>query len=98
MEGAEIAHERAEAAMVRGQVEVAQGSLEAAKDSYRRAADTLAACADDHFNAQLWFDLAELLQEVGEIEQSHLALQVAAKASGLQSRRQPLKAESAVNV
>jgi tetratricopeptide (TPR) repeat protein len=97
MQGEEIAHERAEAVMVRGQIEVAQGHRDRAKESYRRAADILASSVDDRFNAQLWFDLAELLQEVGEIEQAHLALQVAARASGLQSRRQRLTAGAAVS-
>lgn len=97
MDDPEVVPEQAEAAMVRGQAEMALGHLEEAKAAYRRAADLLAACSDSRFNAQLWFDLSELLGAVGEPEQAHAALHVAARASGLQSRRQHVPTAAPLN-
>jgi tetratricopeptide (TPR) repeat protein len=79
--------ERAEAAMIRGQATFALLRPEEAAAAYRVAFDLLTECGEDRYTAQLWFDLAECLDQVGMAEQSAVALRIAARASGLQSGR-----------
>lgn len=79
--------ERAEAAMIRGQAAWALQRTDDAVEAYQTAIDLLTACDEDRYSAQLWYDLAELLDQVGLVDQSNNALRTAARATGLQSGR-----------
>ena len=79
--------ERAEAAMIRGQAAWALQRNDEAVDAYQVAIDLLTECGEDRYTAQLWYDLAELLEQVGMTDHATTALRTAARASGLQSGR-----------
>lgn len=78
---------RAEAMIVLGQVAVAEGGIEAARESYRSAVHLLTAVGADRSAAQVWYELAELLEDVGELDAARSAFRSAAAATGLSGRR-----------
>jgi transcriptional regulator with XRE-family HTH domain len=76
----------AEAEALAGQVAAARGDAESAARAYRRAVFTLTAVGADKGAAQLWFELADLLEDVGEVDAARDAYRSAAAASGLRTR------------
>jgi tetratricopeptide (TPR) repeat protein len=76
----------AEAEALAGQVAAARGDADAASRAYRRAVFTLTSVGADKGAAQLWFELADLLEDVGEVQAARDAYRSAAAASGLRSR------------
>jgi hypothetical protein len=73
--------------MIRGQAAWALQRIDEAAAAYGAAIELLTACEEDRYTAQLWFDLAELLEQAGMVDQAGRALRMAARASGLQSGR-----------
>jgi len=76
----------AQARAVLGQIQVARGDVEAAKVTYRQAVYFLTAAGGDLDAAQLWFDLADLLEDVGDFDAAREAYRSAAASAGLRSR------------
>jgi tetratricopeptide (TPR) repeat protein len=76
----------ADAKSLEGQVHAAQGDVEAAVRSYHEAVFILTGVGSDREAAELWFELAGLLEDVGELDASRNAYRSAAAASGVQSR------------
>lgn len=68
---------------VRGQVAVREGRLDDARACYRRAILVLSGAGVDRGAAQLWFELADLLAEVGDTEGALQAFRSAGASSGL---------------
>jgi tetratricopeptide (TPR) repeat protein len=87
MDAPDVLPERAEAAMIRGQAAWALQRTVEAMEAYQVAIDLLTACGEDRYTAQLWYDLAELLDQAGMTDHATTALRSAARASGLQSGR-----------
>jgi transcriptional regulator with XRE-family HTH domain len=90
----------AEAESLSGQVAAARGDVEGAARAYRRAVFTLTSIGADKRAAQLWFELADLLEDIGDLEASRDAYRSAAASSGLRSRakvRADLHAEALVD-
>jgi transcriptional regulator with XRE-family HTH domain len=76
----------AEAEALVGQVAAARGDADSAARAYRRAVFTLTSVGADKEAAQLWFELADLLEDVGEVQAARDAYRSAAAASGLRTR------------
>jgi transcriptional regulator with XRE-family HTH domain len=76
----------ADAQALAGQVSAARGDGEGAKASYRRAVMLLTGAGADREAAQLWFELADLLDEVGDVDAAREAYRSAAASTGLRSR------------
>jgi tetratricopeptide (TPR) repeat protein len=76
----------AQARAVLGQIQVARGDVETAKATYRQAVFFLTAAGGDLDAAQLWFDLADLLEDVGDLDAAREAYRSAAASTGLRSR------------
>lgn len=76
----------AEANTIEGQCHAAEGNLELAAQSYRRAILLLSSIGADQGAAQLWFDLADLLDQVGMIDAARDAYRRAAASTGLRAR------------
>jgi ATP/maltotriose-dependent transcriptional regulator MalT len=76
----------AEAEALMGQVVGASGDLEGALCAYRRAVFLLTSMGADRDAAQLWFELADLFEDTGDVEASRDAYRSAAAASGLRAR------------
>jgi tetratricopeptide (TPR) repeat protein len=76
----------AHAESLAGQVLAASGDSESAKRAYRRAVLLLTGVGADKDAAQLWFELADLLEEVGDLDAARDAYRSAAAASGLRVR------------
>lgn len=76
----------ADAQSLAGQVAAARGDAEGAKSAYRRAVFLLTGVGADRDAAQLWFELADLLEDVGDVEAAREAYRSAAASSGLRSR------------
>jgi transcriptional regulator with XRE-family HTH domain len=76
----------ADAQALAGQVAAAGGDMDAAKAAYRRAVFFLTSVGSDREAAQLWFELADLLEDVGDLEASREAYRSAAASSGLRTR------------
>jgi transcriptional regulator with XRE-family HTH domain/TolA-binding protein len=76
----------AEAQSLSGQVAAARGDSEGAARAYRRAVFTLTSIGADKRAAQLWFELADLLEDVGDVQAARDAYRSAAAASGLRTR------------
>jgi tetratricopeptide (TPR) repeat protein len=76
------AHARA----VLGQILMARGDIEAAKTEFRRAVFFLTSAGADQDAAQLWFELADLLEDVGDLDAARQAYRSAAATTGLRSR------------
>lgn len=88
LRGLELAPEpapvlRATAGSIRGQIAAALGHLDDARDLYHGAVAALSAVGADHAAAQLWFELANLLDEVGDHEGAVQAFRSAGAATGL---------------
>lgn len=78
---------RADAASVAGQVAAAQGDIAQARERYREGVNLLSGMTADRRVSNLWYELAELLDEVGDQEAARDAYRAAAAASGAMSRR-----------
>jgi tetratricopeptide (TPR) repeat protein len=76
----------ADAMTLRGQLSFALGDLIGASDDYRQAVMRLTAVGADRSAAELWFELAGLLEEVGDLDAARDAYRSAAASSGLRSR------------
>jgi transcriptional regulator with XRE-family HTH domain len=76
----------AEAEALMGQVSATQGDLDESMRAYRRAVFLLTSVGADRDAAQLWFELADLFEDAGDIEASRDAYRSAAAASGLRAR------------
>jgi tetratricopeptide (TPR) repeat protein len=83
----ETALERAEAAIIRGHAESSMGHEAEALRAYDDAQRLLATCDTCRDTAQLWFDLADLLEQAGRTDSANAALRNAAAAAGLTTRR-----------
>lgn len=79
---------RAESTMVLGEALARLGRREEALDAYKRAAAMLREVGGaDRWVAQVWCELAELFEGLGEMRAAHTALRGAAAASGLRVQR-----------
>jgi tetratricopeptide (TPR) repeat protein len=76
------AHARA----VLGEIQATRGDVEEAKVTYRQAVFFLTSAGSDQDAAQLWFDLADLLEDVGDLDAARDAYRSAAASTGLRSR------------
>jgi transcriptional regulator with XRE-family HTH domain len=76
----------AEARALEGQTYAAEGNMAKAAQTYQEAVLQLSAIGADRGAAQLWFDLADLLDEVGEAEAARDAYKRAAASTGLRAR------------
>jgi transcriptional regulator with XRE-family HTH domain len=76
----------ADAQSLSGQIAAAHGDAEGAKTAYRSAVFLLTGVGADHDAAQLWFELADLLEDVGDVDAARDAYRSAAASSGLRSR------------
>ena len=76
----------AEAKVLEGQVAATRGDHQGATRSYREAIMTLTAIGADRGAAVLWFELASLLEELGEDDDARDAYKRAAASSGLTAR------------
>ena len=75
-----------DAKSLEGQVHAARGEVQAAVRSYREAVMVLTGVGSDREAAQMWFELAALLEEVNEFDAARDAYRSAAAASGVQAR------------
>jgi transcriptional regulator with XRE-family HTH domain len=76
----------ADAKTLEGQIEVARGNVGAATALYREAVLILTGVGADRGAAQLWFELATLLEDVGDLDASREAYRSAAASTGLRAR------------
>jgi transcriptional regulator with XRE-family HTH domain len=76
----------AEAKALEGQLLATQGDTAAAAAAYQQAVHLLTAIGADRGAAQLWFDLAGLLEEVGQVDEAREAYRRAASSTGLRAR------------
>lgn len=76
----------AEAKTIEGQCHAAEGNLESATQSYQQAILLLSSIGADRGAAQLWFDLADLLDQVGATDAARDAYKRAAASTGLRAR------------
>jgi tetratricopeptide (TPR) repeat protein len=75
----------ADAQSLAGQIAAARGDTEGAKQAYRRAVFLLTGVGADRDAAQMWFELADLLEDIGESAAALDAYRSAAASSGLRS-------------
>lgn len=71
---------------LQGQIVLSQGDLDGAKTAYRNAVMLLTGVGADRGAAQLWFELASLLEDVGDLEASRECYRSAAASTGLRAR------------
>jgi transcriptional regulator with XRE-family HTH domain len=76
----------AEAQVLAGQVAAARGDIDGAKTAFRLAVLHLTGAGADRESAQLWFELADMLEDVGDVEAARDAYRSAAASTGLRSR------------
>jgi tetratricopeptide (TPR) repeat protein len=76
----------ADAKSLEGQAFAAAGQIDEAVKSYREAVLVLTSIGSDRGAAQLWFELAGLLEEVGDLDAARDAYKSAAASAGLRSR------------
>jgi tetratricopeptide (TPR) repeat protein len=76
----------AEARALEGQTYAAQGDMAEAARAYQDAVHLLSAIGADRGAAQLWFDLADLLEQVGQADAARDAYRRAAASTGLRAR------------
>jgi transcriptional regulator with XRE-family HTH domain len=76
----------AEARALAGQTYAAEGDMAEAALAYQDAVHVLSAIGADRGAAQLWFDLADLLDQVGQAEAARDAYKRAAASTGLRAR------------
>ena len=81
----------ADALVLSGQIAADQGDLSRAKEAYREAILTLSGVGADRSAAQLWFELGDLLEDIGASDEARDAYRRAAVSTGL-STRQPVSA------
>ncbi|HET6666290.1 MAG TPA: hypothetical protein VFG98_03305, partial [Intrasporangium sp.] len=81
----------AEAKALEGQAAAAEDDLDAAARAYQEAVHTLTGIGADRSAAQLWFDLAGLLEEVDQLDAARDAYRSAAASSGLQVAPRPVR-------
>lgn len=79
----------AEARRVLGQARLHLGDRGGASAAYQDAAALLTGVGVDRGAAQLWFELADLLDDIGEPDAARRAYRSAAAATGLQSSARP---------
>jgi len=77
---------RAEALVVRGQAMSALGRKNEGHAAYVEAVHVLTAAGADRSVAQLWFELADLLEDAGDLDGAREAYRNAAATTGLTSR------------
>jgi transcriptional regulator with XRE-family HTH domain len=85
----------ANARAVLGQIVAARGDAEGAKALFRQAVFFLTGAGADRDAAQLWFELADLLEDVGDLDAARAAYRSAAATTGLRSRAKAPVADSA---
>jgi tetratricopeptide (TPR) repeat protein len=85
----------ADAKSLEGQVHAARGNVEAAVVSYREAVMMLTGLGSDRHAAEMWFELAGLLEDVHEFDAARDAYRSAAAASGIQARPRVRAAQTA---
>jgi tetratricopeptide (TPR) repeat protein len=71
---------------VLGQIMAARGDAEGAKATFRQAVYFLTGAGSDRDAAQLWFELADLLEDIGDLDAARDAYRSAAASTGLRSR------------
>ena len=71
---------------LQGQIVLSQGDLDGAMQAYRHAVMLLTGVGADRGAAQLWFDLASLLEDVGDLEAARECYRSAAASTGLRAR------------
>jgi tetratricopeptide (TPR) repeat protein len=76
----------ADAKSLEGQVHASRGDMEAAVTAYREAVMMLTSLGSDRQAAEMWFELAGLLEDVEQFDAARDAYRSAAAASGIQSR------------
>lgn len=76
----------ADAKAVEGQAWAAAGAIDKASEAYREAVMVLTGVGSDRNAAQLWFELAGLLETVGELDAARDAYRSAAASTGLRDR------------
>jgi tetratricopeptide (TPR) repeat protein len=76
----------AEARALEGQTYAAEGNLSEAARAYQEAVLLLSGIGADRGAAQLWFDLADLLDQVGLAAEARDAYRRAAASTGLRAR------------
>lgn len=76
---------RASADALKGQIAAAEGRVDDARALYRNAVMELTAAGSDRGAAQLWFDLANLLTDVGDTEGALKAFRSAGASTGLRA-------------
>lgn len=77
----------ADARVLRGQISAKAGDAEAATQAYLDAVLILTGVGSDRRAAQLWFDLGELLDELGRRDEARDAYRRAAASTGLRQTR-----------
>lgn len=83
---------RVEATIVLGQVAAAHGDIDRARLRYQEAVHLLTTLGADRSAGQVWYELAELLEDVEEYDAARTAFRSAAAAAGLAARRQRRRA------
>ncbi len=76
----------ADAKSLEGQVHASRGDIEAALLAYRESVLMLTSLGSDRQAAEMWFELAGLLEDVNENDAARDAYRSAAAASGIQAR------------
>lgn len=76
----------ADAMSLRGQVQAAHGDLSGAARCFQQAVHALTGVGADRSAAQLWFELADLLESVGLLDASRDAYRRAAASAGVRAR------------
>ncbi|WP_158283004.1 helix-turn-helix domain-containing protein [Nocardioides silvaticus] len=85
--GERAAIAKAESLVVQGQSLAAMGRQDEAHAAYIHAMHVMTAAGADRPVAQLWFELADLLEEAGDLDGAREAYRNAAATTGLTSRR-----------
>jgi transcriptional regulator with XRE-family HTH domain len=90
----------ADAMSLAGQVAAARGDVASAKLAYRQAVLILSSVGADRGAADLWFELANLLEDMGDLDAAREAYKSAAASAGLRSRpaRREVSAGAALSV
>lgn len=81
----------AEAYTIEGQAMLALGNADAALDAYRRAVALLTGIGADKSAANLWYEVADMLEELGDLDGARAAYRSAAAAAGVR-RQAPSRA------
>lgn len=85
--GNEVPAVAAESLVIQGRAAALNGHSGHAKEAYHAAIALLTSMSADRSAAQLWVELAELLEEIGDLDAARTAFRSAAAASGLSPRR-----------